>query len=109
MIYNKRGLLPTLTLCLLVMVLAGCSKSPETMCQDAAEKVAELSVTESIGKNASKALISRRAGSLKNNSALMNQCRNTATPQRYTCVMNSDSVFQARTACDWVWVQKTSD
>lgn len=109
MIYKKRAWLPALTVTIMVAALVGCSKTPETMCRDAADKVAELSVKDSIGKNASEALISRRAGSLKNNSTLMRQCEKTATQQRYTCVMNSDSVFQARTACDWVWVQKTSD
>ena len=93
--------------CVLVVTLSACGKTPESMCQEAAGKIAELKVKDSMGKSASEGLISRAADSLKNNSSLMKQCASTATEQKYKCVMHSDSVFQARTACDWKWVQYT--
>ena len=104
MIFIKPKWLPILLVSFMVLGLTACGKSPETMCTEAADKVAELSVKDSMGKRASENLISRRAGSLKNNSALMNLCQKTVTKERFSCVMNSDSVFQARTACDWDWV-----
>ncbi|HEX19748.1 MAG TPA: hypothetical protein ENG78_02865 [Acidiferrobacteraceae bacterium] len=93
--------------CVMVVLLAACSKSPETMCREAADKIAELKVKESMGKSVSEALISRAADSLKNNTSLMKQCAASATKQKHKCVLLSDSIFQARTACDWKWVQYT--
>lgn len=93
--------------CVMLVLLSACSKSPETMCREAADKIAELKVKDSMGKSASEALISRAADSLKNNTSLMKQCAATATKQKYKCVLLSDSVFQARIACDWKWVQYT--
>lgn len=102
----KSRLSVTLLGCL-ALLLAGCGNSPESMCKQAADKVAELKIEESVGKNASPTLISRTADSLKNNSSLMKQCAAEANDQRFKCVMRSDSLFQARTACDWKWVQYT--